>query len=475
MEQIIEIPITKAIKSFRDYLDYNNRGILSASFGDGKTYFLDKFKKEYEKDFTFITLYPVNYQVADNKDIFELIKRDILVQMIGERMIETEYEIGHSLLLPYFIMHNGCNIISDIFLSLQYLNLPTEQVASFIAVSKGLTVFQSALKSYIEYKKEIEEQEDKNNITNYLNLFDNGLGCIYGYDIITRIITDNLLSYKSRTQKKIALIIEDLDRLDPAHIFRMLNILSAHIDRQFMSLEETCNHGAIENKFGFDKILIVCDYKNTKKIFQHFYGKDTKFDGYIHKFSPLAPFNYSFEKVAIEYLIEEIEKISGIDKSIIKEILDSQNIPTINARTITEVFKNINEQIRGESITINDTIKIKSSNGILQFLVILKRLGFSNNDYKNLSKYFQENWANVIKPFGLLIILGINHTPPCSIYMPTGQYYKRVDLEFINDKDGVTKSINYTVSKTLSISNNKNELPRLSFDSIFQKALEYIK
>ena len=69
-----EIPIDKSIVSFKEYIDYNDRCMLSAEFGDGKTYFLNKFKESYSNEYEFITLYPVNYQVEDNKDIFELIK-----------------------------------------------------------------------------------------------------------------------------------------------------------------------------------------------------------------------------------------------------------------------------------------------------------------------------------------------------------------------------------------------------------------
>lgn len=79
------IPIDKELDAFKEHLNINERTIFSAKFGDGKTFFLDIFKKKYKDNYEFITIYPVNYQIADNKEIFEYIKRDILIQMVAKR------------------------------------------------------------------------------------------------------------------------------------------------------------------------------------------------------------------------------------------------------------------------------------------------------------------------------------------------------------------------------------------------------
>ena len=88
MENNTIIPINDKIQLFADYLANNNRCILSARFGDGKTFFLQEFKKQYEKDYMFLTIYPVNYQVAKNKDVFEYIKRDLLIQLLMSKEVE---------------------------------------------------------------------------------------------------------------------------------------------------------------------------------------------------------------------------------------------------------------------------------------------------------------------------------------------------------------------------------------------------
>lgn len=85
------------------------------------------------------------------------------------------------------------------------------------------------------------------------------------------------------------MIIEDLDRIDPAHIFRILNVFSAHFDRY--GVDKTCG----DNKFCLDKIVTVCDINNIKKIYAHVYGDNTDFTGYISKFSNSKEYIYSLK------------------------------------------------------------------------------------------------------------------------------------------------------------------------------------
>lgn len=76
------IPIDSQLENFKQYLDNNRRCILSSRFGNGKSYFLSNFIEKNSENYLFIPIYPVNYQVMDNKDIFELIKRDILINTL---------------------------------------------------------------------------------------------------------------------------------------------------------------------------------------------------------------------------------------------------------------------------------------------------------------------------------------------------------------------------------------------------------
>lgn len=136
--------------------------------------------------------------------------------------------------------------------------------------------------------------------------------------MIYNIISD----YKKSSGKEVVLIIEDLDRIDPAHIFRILNVFSAHFDNQLYG------EG---NKYNFDKIITVCDYDNIKNIYHHVYGDKTDFIGYISKFSNIEPFNYSLYNLLKEYIINHLLDKSLLNYKIICNtlcyyILESLNI-----------------------------------------------------------------------------------------------------------------------------------------------------
>lgn len=83
------ISIKHKLEQFKTHLLDNKRVILSAKFGDGKTCFLEDVKKTLSKEFYFITLYPVNYAVAKNEDVFEYIKRDILLQLANDGILSN--------------------------------------------------------------------------------------------------------------------------------------------------------------------------------------------------------------------------------------------------------------------------------------------------------------------------------------------------------------------------------------------------
>lgn len=68
------IPLEAEIERFKHYFENNRRSILSAPFGEGKSFFLNEFRQAISVEYDIITLYPTNYQVCDNKDILEYIK-----------------------------------------------------------------------------------------------------------------------------------------------------------------------------------------------------------------------------------------------------------------------------------------------------------------------------------------------------------------------------------------------------------------
>ena len=80
----------EAIDDFKLHLNSHPRSILSAKFGDGKSCFLDAAQKALKKDYEFITIYPVNYQIEENRDVYDLIKYDILFQLYSHKIASPE-------------------------------------------------------------------------------------------------------------------------------------------------------------------------------------------------------------------------------------------------------------------------------------------------------------------------------------------------------------------------------------------------
>ncbi len=86
-----KIPIP--FEDFKEKLDTNSKLLFSGVYGSGKTTFINDFFTDNE-GYESIPIYPVNYSVASNKDIFELIKYDVLFQLIGKIPKENSLSIN---------------------------------------------------------------------------------------------------------------------------------------------------------------------------------------------------------------------------------------------------------------------------------------------------------------------------------------------------------------------------------------------
>lgn len=277
--------VSPKIEEFTQYLNSSDRIILSAKFGDGKTYFLNELTKDKKlsKKYEFFTVYPVNYSVATNEDIFEYIKRDIILQMHERNELD--------------------NIDIDALFEAIKSFVDLSSVVSFLlSFIPGGDLYNKIFNRFLEAKKTYESQKHLAN--KYLKAFENQRGGLYEKDGYTELIRktiewiqeDHGTDHKA---KKIVLIFEDLDRLDPQHLFRILNVLSAHID-------DTSNPDKVCNKFGFDNIVLVMDYETTEHIFHHFYGTESNYPGYMSKFLACEPFRYSFRSYLEQDFIQQL-------------------------------------------------------------------------------------------------------------------------------------------------------------------------
>ena len=289
-----KIDISGNLNNFAQYLEKTYRIILSAKFGDGKTYLLNELRRDeaMQDKYEFFTIYPVNYSVAKNEDVFEYIKRDIIVQLHKRKLLEN---IDLNALFASVLT-------SDDFTSVVSFLL------SFVPMGE---FYNKVYHKFLEIKNKYDEK--KHTVDKYLSQFANTAGCIHEEDGYTKLIKmaikwisqDHSLNGEVKKAKKPVLIIEDLDRLDPKHLFRILNVVSAHID-------DSNRPDIVGNKFGFNNIVLVMDYDVTKHIFYHFYGAQACYEGYMSKFLSREPFRYSIKSIMIRDFEAQLGKKLGI-------------------------------------------------------------------------------------------------------------------------------------------------------------------
>ena len=399
----IRIPITDKIQDFRNHIKANPRTFLSSMFGDGKSYFLQEFKETTKGEFAFITLYPVNYQVAENEDIFNLIKRDILFQLMIAGIVADGTEINDDVALYFFIQNNFTSFIQELFKYMGAVALSPEKAGAVIATLKTGKLFKSLLDKFDAFKKEMYAKE--NLAGKFLDMVDKDF--VYEEDIVTRIIKDSIAEFKKdNPSKQIVLVIEDLDRLDPAHLFRILNVFSAHIDYSYKVFVQPQTKDIVGNKFGFDKVVFVADFDNVKKIFKHFYGEQTDFKGYIGKFLTSAPYGYSIRKIRSDYIYSHLEKGLQCPRSLIEMLLPQDILDTKTIRECVQSF-DIDAQLREKPIYTVKDVAVGIDTTMLRIFSVLRRLKVQDEDVIRLCLPLfntnKEMFCRFVAPYMLLL------------------------------------------------------------------------
>ena len=264
------IPMEKPLRLFREFLEQeNNRRIFfSGKFGSGKTFFLRSFfeEKENEKHYDVYHLFPIRYQIMSNEDVMNLMKYDILVKIFEKSPGALEPEplpCGLKEQVKRFSKALDWNFVLD----------------SIPKIGRPLRVSNHLREAWIEAARK--------NPQKLLGLYKENIDreLASGLDILLQQKIQEL-----KDEKKSVLILDDLDRMDPEHIFRMLNILSAQ-----MEIDE-------KNELGFDHIILSGDLENIKHIFQHKYGEYADFQGYFDKFSTVRPYAFSNTEAIVDWI-----------------------------------------------------------------------------------------------------------------------------------------------------------------------------
>lgn len=291
----MKISIQRESERFQQFLseENNNNIIFSGIYGIGKSYFInDFFNNQHTDKYIPIFLTPVKYSVANNEDIFEYIKVDILLQLLERIPCDLEgCQITTPIASYYYIQNNLDSIISNILSVAEKVYFQTDIIKQLFNLRKNILKFQ----------EEHSQTWDKD-IESFMKYLSQKKGSIYESNIITQIIQNLIFDAKRESNNKEAvLIIDDLDRIDPEHIFRILNILSVH--------DDFCQ--THEHKFKFDKTILVCDIDNIRKIFHAKYGADVDFSGYIDKFYSKEIFYFQNESEIAKSIASQVLRIKG--------------------------------------------------------------------------------------------------------------------------------------------------------------------
>lgn len=403
----IKIPIDKQLDEFGNHILANPRTFLSSKFGDGKSYFLDKFKKRNAERFVFITLYPVNYQVANNEDIFNLIKRDVLFQLIVQGFFEdSSIQISDELALWGLIQNKYKSFLLELLPYMASVALPAEYVPVVTAALKRKEVFKSIKKQFDDYKRQLAEKDDI--LTKFLDVAESNP--VYEEDLVTSLIKQAIQKFKEKSQqadkeKRVVLIVEDLDRLDPAHLFRILNIFSAHIDYCYKLMNKP-NETLVGNKFGFDNVVFVADFSNIRKIFKHFYGEQTDFNGYIGKFLSSAPYNYSIREIRKNFIYDYLERKITCPRKLIEAMVTEEMLESKTIRECIQAF-DISSQVVNVPKYKAKEQEIELDITILKLLSIMRRLKIEDDEIikvgANLFYVDEYDFYKYVAPIMLLL------------------------------------------------------------------------
>lgn len=419
------IPVDDAIARFQNHLLSHDRIVLSAKFGDGKSFFLNEFKKKCANDdnspFEFITLYPVNYQVLENKDVFELIKHDVLLQILQLGIIDVKYKVTDEMAFAFYIQNNFYTFAESLFSMLSSVGFVSPTNQSLFGLLHGVKWLENLKNKVNKIKKEVDQTVL---LDDYLAKFDKN--SVYENDIITKIIRDNIVTYQRKHNKKVVLVIEDMDRLDPAHLFRIMNVFSAHMDYGYRNMLPIDN-SLIDNKFGVNNVVFVMHEDNTKALFHNFYGEKADYDGYMSKFYNKDIFKFSLEEEKEKYAIRLIVQKTGVDDYRVTEFFRKGFLKNLSMRKIVSAMDKVDEQF--QSLELKEGVKPDPQ--ILRLFVIAKRLGVTD-DY--IVSIIAQNFTNLDRFYIDRLLPLVARNPKSKImdkvYVQTGNhgdYYLMVE------------------------------------------------
>ena len=308
-----QISIDAPKTDFEKFLTEDNKRVFfSGRFGIGKTFFLQKFFEQHTSEYDVYHLFPVNYQISSNENIVEFLKYDILVELLKKypKAFESTELNGLKEKLRFFAAfckdRGLVGRVSKVAIKSLFALTPDPIFKPLSRLGRSLEDLTTFREEFQEFKAE-QLSGDKDAIDDFLEKIETKAD-IVATDYVSQLLREKIETLKDG--KRSVLILDDFDRIDPEHTFRILNVLSAHMD------------GNEENKFGFDHIIVVGDIENLRNIFHHKYGAKTDFWGYFDKFFTVEPYSFDNEK-AISDIVYKLASLIKYEESLLKSEMEA--------------------------------------------------------------------------------------------------------------------------------------------------------
>lgn len=162
----------------------------------------------------------------------------------------------------------------------------------------------------------------------------------------------------------------------------------------------------VGNKFGFDNVVFVADFSNICKIFKHFYGEQTDFNGYIGKFLSSAPYNYSIREIRKNYIYDYLERNITCPRKLIEAMVTEEMLESKTIRECIQAFDISSQVVNVPTYKVKKR-EVRLDITILKLLSIMRRLKIEDAEIlkvaTNLFYVDAEDFYKYVAPFMLLL------------------------------------------------------------------------